>query len=196
MHIKCCECAKSITHTVGSCPYCGCKKPFKGFKLLESDVCGWTPDETIAYANSGGRIGRIGKDGLSPGAKAALGFAGLVVFFVVLMYSEENKAPETRAAQTAEEKEREEKLKELAWVSKGKDTVLLKLKDPDSAEFRNTLFNRGEGNIPVACGQVNSKNSFGGFTGFQRFISAGTIDQTHLEEEVSGFGKLWEKLCL
>lgn len=37
------------------------------------------------------------------------------------------------------------------------------LKDPGSAEFRNQ---RG------LCGEVNSKNSFGGYVGFRRFIAA------------------------
>lgn len=37
------------------------------------------------------------------------------------------------------------------------------LKDPGSAEFRNQ---RG------LCGEVNSKNSLGGYVGFKRFIAA------------------------
>ncbi|WP_141687427.1 hypothetical protein [Pseudomonas putida] len=37
------------------------------------------------------------------------------------------------------------------------------LKDPSSAEFRNQ---RG------LCGEVNSKNSFGGYVGFKKFIAA------------------------
>lgn len=37
------------------------------------------------------------------------------------------------------------------------------LKDPASAEFRNQH---------GLCGEVNSKNSFGGYVGFKRFIAA------------------------
>ncbi|MFF7859685.1 hypothetical protein [Pseudomonas monteilii] len=37
------------------------------------------------------------------------------------------------------------------------------LKDPGSAEFRNQH---------GLCGEVNSKNSFGGYVGFRRFIAA------------------------
>lgn len=39
------------------------------------------------------------------------------------------------------------------------------LKDPDSAQFQNVLA-RGS----VVCGQVNAKNSFGGYTGFDGFL--------------------------
>ena len=85
--------------------------------------------------------------------------------------------------------------KQFAWVETGKDAVRAKLKDPESARFRNVFFNRGEDDIPVACGEVNAKNSFGGYQGHQHFISAGRPDLTFLETEVSDFGKLWNRLC-
>jgi len=45
------------------------------------------------------------------------------------------------------------------------------LKDPDSAQFQNIrgyTFS-GPGGGYVVCGQVNGRNSFGGYTGFQPF---------------------------
>ena len=56
--------------------------------------------------------------------------------------------------------------------------VKAKLKDPDSAQFRNLQYTP-----PFVCGEVNAKNSFGGYNGFERFIT-GTRDATFLESEV------------
>lgn len=47
-----------------------------------------------------------------------------------------------------------------------------RLKDPESAQFRNSAFYNSK--VPVVCGEVNSKNGFGGYTGFQRFIRNGS----------------------
>lgn len=42
------------------------------------------------------------------------------------------------------------------------------LKDPDSANFKD-LQHVGDGR--ALCGQVNAKNSYGGFAGFKRFVA-------------------------
>ncbi|WFC43183.1 hypothetical protein [Pseudoxanthomonas sp. SE1] len=44
------------------------------------------------------------------------------------------------------------------------------LKDPKSAEFRNLSVNPGLSGVRVVCGEVNSRNSFGGYTGFRPFV--------------------------
>ena len=85
--------------------------------------------------------------------------------------------------------------KKIAWIDKGKNAVKKKLKDPKSAQFRKVFFHRGSGNIPVTCGEVNAKNSFGGYKGFQRFVSGGEIKLTFLESEVDDFEKIWRQLC-
>lgn len=61
------------------------------------------------------------------------------------------------------------------------------LKDPDSAKFRNQ---RGY------CGEVNSKNSFGAYTGYVRYI-APKPDLIVLESNMdqSEFEEVWNKLC-
>lgn len=83
---------------------------------------------------------------------------------------------------------------EIAWMSKGKESVRLKLKDPDSAEFKKVFFSDSSG-VPMTCGEVLAKNSFGGYSGYQRFISAGNSKLTFLEEAVSDFENLWNKVC-
>jgi hypothetical protein len=69
-----------------------------------------------------------------------------------------------------------------------------RLKDPDSAQFKSTYLSRKSG-TPVACGEVNSKNSFGGYSGFKLFLGMGDI--VVLEEDLSHgeFKKLWDKSC-
>ncbi len=81
------------------------------------------------------------------------------------------------------------------WMDRGKESVKAKLKDPDSAQFRNIFFNRSKDGIPTTCGEVNSKNGFGGYIGFQKFISVGRPEGTFLQEEVSDFENTWYHFC-
>lgn len=61
------------------------------------------------------------------------------------------------------------------------------LKDPDSAEIRNRIGN---------CGEVNSKNSFGGYTGFRRFIANSAVVAVDGENMDSDeFQKAWDQVC-
>lgn len=85
--------------------------------------------------------------------------------------------------------------KEYAWMDLGKKLVGEKLKDPASAQFRNVYFHRGADNVPITCGEVNSKNSLGGYGGFQRFVSAGRSELTFLQEQVEGFDDVWRQFC-
>lgn len=90
----------------------------------------------------------------------------------------------------------DEETRQIAWVRKGKEAVQAKLKDPDSAQFKDVIFVQKANEIPVACGEVNSKNSFGAYAGFQHFVSAGSPENTYLESEVEDFAELWNKLCV
>ncbi|WP_410480685.1 hypothetical protein ACJ70E_15830 [Pseudomonas plecoglossicida] len=63
------------------------------------------------------------------------------------------------------------------------------LKDPGSAEFRNQ---RG------LCGEVNSKNSFGGYGGFKRFIAASkemVVFENDGRMNPGDFEKAWSMHC-
>ena len=94
-------------------------------------------------------------------------------------------------AETAPTKELDEF--DRIWI--GKEAIISRLKDPDSAEFRNVYLNYGINNIPVTCGEVNSKNSFGGYTGFQQFISTGIPEVSFLQSEAADFHIAWDKMC-
>jgi len=81
---------------------------------------------------------------------------------------------------------------DAVWI--GKTAVRSVLKDSDSAEFRSIEYvKNADGGF--VCGEVNSKNSFGGFSGWQHFISAGT-QTVYLEEQVSDFRNVWRDVCI
>ena len=45
------------------------------------------------------------------------------------------------------------------------------LKDPDSAKFRNLFKYVNSRGFTVVCGEINSKNSYGAYAGFERFAA-------------------------
>lgn len=62
--------------------------------------------------------------------------------------------------------------KEAAAIENAKKAIADSLKDPSSAQFRNVrIVKYGDGS--VVCGEVNGKNSYGGYVGFKTFV-AGT----------------------
>lgn len=77
-----------------------------------------------------------------------------------------------------------------------KDAAKSVLKDPESARFGSVfVYRRGTGF--VACGNVNAKNSFGGYTGDTPFISRGFADATLVlsAENANNFRRAFETLC-
>lgn len=87
------------------------------------------------------------------------------------------------------EKEDSARMKEIKVQRVAQGFVLANLKDPESAEFRDQ---KG------LCGEVNAKNSFGGYTGFKRFMAASeemvVIEGGELMEP-SEFNKAWNQMC-
>lgn len=57
------------------------------------------------------------------------------------------------------------------WVAipKAREPMISLLKDPSSAQTRNERITR----VGVLCGEVNAKNSMGGYVGFKKYISYG-----------------------
>jgi len=101
------------------------------------------------------------------------------------------------------EQERQQKLEQdrSAWVYTSVGVALRSikhaLKDADSAKFRSVGVIVSEpfdsSKAGVVCGEVNAKNSFGGYTGFKEFVMvpAGiAIEGTNPE-----FTRLWNAHC-
>ncbi|WP_286936162.1 hypothetical protein [Achromobacter sp. UBA4530] len=80
-------------------------------------------------------------------------------------------------------------INEIRRQSVSKDFVLATLKDPDSAKFRNQK---------SFCGEVNAKNSFGGYTGFKRYIAASkdlVVFEGDKNLERGAFQEAWKEFC-
>lgn len=189
--VKCPECGKDVSTTAKACPHCGAEPP----RTAAPPPLPTTPPAP-------------------PKKKRRLWLWLLGALVLLVIYAntrevspEEQAAREQRrterAAQKAEEDKREaaedaacdEETKEMVWMERGKDAVRARLKDPKSAEFKEVYFSRGKDNVPMTCGQVNSRNSFGGFVGFQHFVSAGSEGNTFLATEVDDFAKVWNRFC-
>lgn len=84
-----------------------------------------------------------------------------------------------------------------ARAEEARNAVRAMLKDPESAQFRN-IYSRGMGGKPIpnatVCGEVNAKNSYGGYIGFTRFYQSKPGERATLwsteEWENSAFGFL------
>lgn len=46
------------------------------------------------------------------------------------------------------------------------------MKDPESTKFRKSKIVKGDDSIDTLCGEINSKNSYGGYVGFKSFAVA------------------------
>lgn len=95
----------------------------------------------------------------------------------------------------SENEETAKKVDKAIMISKARDLVRAILKDPDSAEFRNEYISDYMGRA-VACGEVNANNSFGGKTGYQRYIAAN--DSAVVTEDSmlpSEFEQTWNTIC-
>ena len=93
-------------------------------------------------------------------------------------------------------KDDKQRQKDSMLILVSQEAVQSKLKDGASAEFRNVGIHKGQ-KPNLVCGEVNSKNGFGGFSGYQRFISAGTAELTFLEEQMKR-GEMdisWDRFC-
>ena len=140
-------------------------------------------------------------NGLGIGSKIFLGILGFLIVVGVVSPKKSPKPGEPAAAEAESKAEApkgkyDDMGKHAAWNASGREAIQSKLKDPDSADFRNVAFHSG-GGVPVTCGEVNAKNGFGGFSGFERFVAAGSSLQV-LESEMGAgeMDKLWDKICV
>lgn len=65
-------------------------------------------------------------------------------------------------------------------IEKGEKAIADTLKDPASAQFRNVRLVQYLDGV-VICGEINGKNSYGGYVGFRDFVggtNSGTIRHT------------------
>jgi hypothetical protein len=89
-------------------------------------------------------------------------------------------------------------------TKKAKADVSALLKDPDSAKFRNlklvdptVLSEKGIDVFAVICGEVNGKNTYGGYSGFVPFLYDGSplIYNENDEIDAKSFEDTYNKKC-
>lgn len=170
----CPQCAETIKKAAHLCKHCGHRFPEEQVKAA-----------VVQQNNTGLGIGCI---------------VTIVVLSLMLSVcsdggdddqNNEGKAAEADASPFADEG------KQAMWIVATQDGVRARLKDPDSAKFRDTRFYSG-GPAAVVCGQVNAKNAFGGFTGFERFIASGE-KLAFLESDMASPSEMddaWKKMCV
>ena len=120
----------------------------------------------------------------------AWGIIGVTLITVVPMLF---TGPPSSSSSTSASSNYSNPSKQQNWILTSQDGVRSKLKDPGSAKFKDSFFVVWK-NTPVVCGSVNSKNSMGGYGGFQRFVASGT-SIAYLEEEVADFANVWREMC-
>jgi len=72
-------------------------------------------------------------------------------------------------------------------IKKAQAVVANKLKDPDSAKFRNVVIKQNYTRAKFICGQVNGKNSYGAYAGFSQFVSGiseATLESTNRHQRM------------
>ena len=138
----------------------------------------------------------------NPHGKMSIFVKALIAIFCFMLFGEVMKDINTPASiatpRTVEsvKASHSDKSKQAVWMETGKDAVREKLKDGGSAKFKDVFFHSGKDGVPMTCGKVNSKNSFGAYGGFQAFVSAGSPELTFLQEEVADFENVWKRLCV
>jgi hypothetical protein len=77
-------------------------------------------------------------------------------------------------------------------IEAAKTVVRDRLKDPDSAQFKNVVVIQNSVGETTICGLYNARNSFGGYIGFKQFGVSGNkfIDSSTELDELERFGCL------
>ncbi|MGO2242097.1 MAG: hypothetical protein ACTH5D_10110 [Halomonas sp.] len=82
----------------------------------------------------------------------------------------------------------------VSEIDKAKDAVAERLRDPSSAQFRNVKGGERRGLYSV-CGEVNGKNAYGAYSGYERFITNNEGNVVYLESQLPTFNVMWITDC-
>jgi hypothetical protein len=81
----------------------------------------------------------------------------------------------------------------IDFVKKSKERITSSMKDPSSVLYRNLFISNQ--NTMTLCGELNAKNSYGGYVGFRRFMVSLEIGIQRIEDEPKGLEALWYSVC-
>ena len=75
--------------------------------------------------------------------------------------------------------------------------VRKQMKEPDTTEFRNWSYVKAAESLPpTICGEVTSKNSMGGMTGFRKFLIKTDTTEFGIEKSTDGFDDIYNEFCV
>ena len=77
-------------------------------------------------------------------------------------------------------------------IARGLAIVMKSLKDPYSAKFKNVYI--GKGPERIVHGEVNAKNGFGGYTGYDAFTFDPEKDSVTFESELVDLSRRYKKI--
>lgn len=212
--VNCKECGAQMSDKAGACPACGYVAPKKPgmvawsigilmvlFLSIPAFSLGANSKPTMVLMVLAGLL-------FLPIIRLNVIFKALLAFVMVIVAMEylpeelkqeldakreQKRIEEANRPKTEKELAREQRNREMDTVFFAKKSVKSLLKDADSAKFKDVVYQNHV--VPVACGYVNSKNSFGAYGGFKMFVSSGTPDMTFVEEGVEDFHNVWNKFC-
>lgn len=111
--------------------------------------------------------------------KVALGLIGVIVVGMIVLSQMPEETPKAVQAAPAPPPPAapvnpDDELRGISRfvIDKAKKAVRERLKDPESAKFKNVSTHKTPAGGLLVCGNVNSKNSFGGYVGFRPFMYA------------------------
>ncbi|WP_146096089.1 hypothetical protein [Xanthomonas arboricola] len=131
---------------------------------------------------------------LVPRSEPAVAAAPVAVAEAPQKQAQEPSEPQPDRPMSADEKKaQQEKWFGAETIVAAERAVRGELKDPDAAQFRDVRANYTEEFGVVACGRVNAKNEFGGYTGFRRFVSGG---KSVILEGRDNVADAWSGACL
>lgn len=126
--------------------------------------------------------------------KLVIGGGVFVVLLAIGLANQKREAeeiaanPELQRAQIEAEEDRE-------MISQARVLMRRRMKDPESAQFSDVMVVRASGK-PIVCGDVNAKNSFGGYTGRKGFVMPkGGVPIGEEDLPQKDWVNLWNQSC-
>lgn len=176
--ISCGTCGHQVSSSATQCPNCGQQFKKKTSKLtwIIAALFGLPFLMGIIMASNSNNSGNATSESSTPAKTEPSKFASMEKF----------DAPETEFDSDVGAK-----------VYILEQTIKKQMKDPESAQFQNWHYVKASKKSPATfCGEVNAKNSFGGYTGFKRFFVKEDDMKFGIEDQTDNFATQYNKYCI